>query len=143
LMMWSHEAFAIAEELCEAFRKTRGHHFEWSREFRNRDGKVYLRVRVVGFKLGGIMQYDIFVEHWHLFKFKGEVKGMHVLIEVESISSPTGILEYLNILLKDLELIKALTIIPSDCGEIRELRIHFKDLEADNLNQKELIIPLR
>lgn len=134
------EANVIKLELLKEFRKSKDDYFKYEREFSFR-GKKSLKVEVYGIKLGTMAQYDVVIE-CNLGKFRGEVKGSSMLIEVDIEPTPKNIIEYLNKILAILDIIKACTVIPSDCGEVQTLELYFKNLDGE-YSDKTVKVPLR
>jgi len=134
------EARVIKLELLKEFKKASEGHFKYEREFEFQ-GKKYLKVGVYGIKQGSMAQYDVVIE-CGLGKFKGEVKRSSMLIEADVEPTLKDVIEYLNKVLSILDLIQALTVIPSDCGEVDTLEVYFTKIDGD-YHEKTVRIPLR
>lgn len=138
----------VKYELLETFQKTKdvkSFKYEKSFEFQ---GNVYLKVAVYGLKVGQRAQYTIKIEKpeknlpkW-MKKLEIEVKGSSAFLEADIEPNPKSIIEYLNYVLGYLDLIKALTVIPSDCGVIRTLELYFTRVNGE-YSEKTVKIPLR
>lgn len=136
---WS-EANVIKLELLGKFKEANDGHFSYERKFSFK-GKKYLKVGVYGIKQGNLAQYDVVIE-CNLGKFRGEVKRSSMLIKTDVEPTTKNVIEYLNKVLAILDLIQALTVIPSDCGTVDVLEVHFTKIDG-NYHEKTVKIPLR
>jgi len=142
--MFEKEALEITEGLRKAFLRTKnGNSFSFNREFKNPKGETYLRVRVAGYKSEEVAQYDVELETWFNFKVKGYVKRAGLFITADVDPTPENIIKYVNILLRYIPIFEACTILPSDCGKIREIHVIFEKIETDDYYKRTVRIPLR
>jgi len=134
------ESSIIELELMKEFKRASDGHFTYKREFEFQ-GKKYLKVSVSGIKQGSMAQYGIEIQCTY-GTFRGEVKRSSVFIKVDVEPTPKNILECLNRILAIYNLIRALTVIPSDCGIVDTLEIHFTRIDGD-YHEKVVRVPLR
>jgi len=141
--MWEAEAETIFFELSKLFQNTKdSEHFSFLREFKNKNGETYLTVRVAGYKYGNTAQYDVEITHWYGLKIRGYVKRKDLYINTDIEPTPKKIISYLNYILRDVELLKACTCIPSDVGKISEIHVIFDRVKTEKYREKTLIIPI-
>ena len=93
-----------------------------------------LKVEVVGLKSGCCAQYDVIIHSTP--KIRGEVKRSSITIESDRVSMDE-VIDFINHVCSYLDLIKELTVIPSDAGIVKELVIYFRKLN------KSIHIPIR
>ena len=138
------EAGIIEQELLDEFARTKEYSFKYEREFKNQSNIPYLRVKVAGTKdrmpWGYCGQYTVKIEYIG-GKIELEVKRSQAYTHSDA-SRPVEIVSFLNKVLFILDIIKACTVIPSDCGQIDTLEIIFDNIDG-MWDDKVVKIPLR